>query len=129
MKLLATLAAAPLAALLLSPATTPVTLAGCAMPLADNPAYFTLCQPKACYLLRGDLATIKLSGHSVKLRGTVRPASAGPVLTFDVTEVVELGPACHDTCTPSIPSRGLGGKDRPDGEGATPGRSDIPPPQ
>ena len=101
-----------------APATT--TLSGCAMPLAGHPDFLTLCEPSNCSLLRGAV-NLKWAGHAVKLRGVLHPPTSNQPRTLDVTEAVTVADACTAVCKPSIPGRGVGPKDRPDGEGATPG--------
>ena len=99
---------------------TPPTFTGCVMPLERNPDFFTLCEPHTCSLLRGNVDP-KWAGHTVKLRGVLHPATSTQPRTLDVKEAVTIGEPCQAVCRPTIPGRGLGPKDKPSGEGATPG--------
>lgn len=104
---------------------------GCAMPLEGNHNFLTLCEPHNCSLLRGNV-DLKWAGHSVKLRGTLRNPTSTQPRTIEVEKAVEVGKPCASACQPHIPGRGVGSKDKPDGEGATPGvapKSTKPPSQ
>ena len=107
-----------LSALAQAPAST--TFTGCAMPLEGHPDFLTLCEPHTCSLLRGKVDT-HWAGHTVILRGVLHPATSSQPRTVEVTQFTSLGAACKAVCKPSIPGRGIGPKDKPDGEGGTPG--------
>ncbi len=93
---------------------------GCAMPLENNHDFLTLCEPHNCSLLRGKVEK-KWSGHEVKLRGVLHAATSTQPRTIEVEEMLDIGEACKAACQPAISGRGLGPKDRPLGEGGTPG--------
>ncbi len=101
-------------------AQAPTTFSGCAMPLAGHPDFLTLCEPHTCSLLRGKV-DLHWAGHTVRLRGALHPASSTQPRTIEVNDLVSLGEACKAACKPSIPGRGVGPEDKPDGEGGTPG--------
>ena len=102
------------------------TLTGCAMPLAEHPDFLTLCEPHNCSLLRGTVDA-KWAGHAVTLRGVLHAATSTQPRTLDVKDAVRVGEACTAVCRPTIPGRSLGPKDKPVGEGATPGLVARPP--
>lgn len=96
------------------------TFSGCAMPLEGHPDFLTLCEPDHCSLLRGAVE-LAWAGHTVTLRGVLHAATSSQPRTVEVTQAVRVGAACSAACRPSIPGRSLGPKDKPLGEGATPG--------
>jgi hypothetical protein len=104
-----------------------VLFSGCAMPLADNPSFLTLCEPHACSLLRGPV-DLRLAGHAVKLKGVLHEATSTQPRTIEVHAVLHRGGACKAVCKPEIPGRGLH-KDHPDSEGGTPGVHPTIPPE
>lgn len=107
------------ASLLAQPAAS-TTFSGCVMPLAGHPDFLTLCEPHTCSLLRGKV-DLHWAAHTVRLRGALHPASSTQPRTIEVNNLVSLGEACKAACKPSIPGRGVGPEDKPDGEGGTPG--------
>lgn len=113
------LAAAPLL-LVDGQAASDAVFKGCAMPLESNHDFLTLCEPHTCSLLRGKVEN-KWAGHTIKLRGALHEATSTQPRTIEVEEVLEIGEACNAACQPVIPGRGLGPKDKPQGEGGTPG--------
>ena len=104
----------------------PATFTGCAMPLEGHPDFLTLCEPQNCSLLRGAV-DVKWAGHTVTLRGVLHPATSTQPRTLEVEKAIRVGEACTAVCRPTIPGRGLGPKDKPVGEGGTPGVVAQPP--
>lgn len=102
------------------------TFTGCAMLLEGHPDFLTLCEPHNCSLLRGAVDA-KWAGHTVTLRGVLRAATSTQPRTLEVKEAVSVGGTCTAVCRPTIPGRGLGPKDKPSGEGGTPGVVEKPP--
>src|ERR1700754_1356705 len=86
------------AVLLLSGASSPTPspiYSGCAMRVEDGSNFLTLCEPHACSLLSGKV-DLHLAGHTIKVQGTVHPATASQPRTIDVETVVEVGAACSE---------------------------------
>src|SRR5579875_415391 len=93
---------------------------GCVM--TDMDGNLTFCQPNHCSLLSGTGVGPKLSGHTVTVEGTVKEPGDGQPRRVVVTKIVSIGAACNQTCTLyPVHGRGLGTKDKPGSEGATPG--------
>lgn len=99
---------------------------GGAMPLESNHEFLTLCEPHNCSLLRGKVEN-RWAGHTVKLRGVLHAATSTQPRTISVEEVLEVGEACKAACQPAISGRGIGPKDKPQGEGGTPGAAPTNP--
>ena len=110
----------------LSQEPSPATFTGCAMPLAGHPDFLTLCEPHTCSLMRGKVDP-HWAGHTVTLRGTLHPATSTQPRTIEVVHLTTLGEACKAVCKPSIPGRGVGPENNPDGEGGTRGVDDRKP--
>jgi hypothetical protein len=107
-------------------ADSTLTAEGCVMPLDVNPEFFTLCEPNACSLLTGKVNK-DWTGHTVKLKAILHPPTSTQPRTLEVTEALTVGQSCNNTCKPTIPGRGLGPKDKPQGQGGTPGAVSPPP--
>ena len=103
--------------LALAQTSAPTTFTGCAMPLEGHPDFLTLCEPHTCSLLRGKVDT-HWAGHTVTLRGVLRPATSTQPRTVEAPRTNQMargarpepirtidGKAMH--CVPS----GLGRQD------------------
>ena len=106
------------------------TRTGCVM--QTEAGWFTFCEPDACAEIKGTGVDAKLAGRKVTARGTMQTESATGK-TFVVTQVVTVGGACDERCSPRpVGHRGLGSKDKPGAEGGTPGvtpTAKVPPPR
>jgi len=101
------------------------TYTGCVM--TDMDGNLTFCEPDHCSLLTGEGVSAKLSGHSVTVEATVKEAGEGQPRRVVVTKIVSVGAACNQTCALyPVHHRGIGTKDKPGSEGATPGVTSKP---
>ena len=95
---------------------------GCVTATPDDAKSFVLSEAGACYLLQGKLATKRLAGHVVTVRGTTTDATDHEPLMLTIEGIDAVAAACRETCTLDPPGhRGLKRKPKTGTPGGTPG--------
>lgn len=95
---------------------------GCVTALPDDPSALVLSDASGCSLLSGKLATKRLAGRIVVLKGSLAEATAADPQTIVVEGVDSVGAACTAACKLEPPGhRGLHRKEKAGSQGGTPG--------
>ena len=96
---------------------------GCVLRSATDRNTLVLNADSVCAVLAGRLATSRLAGHQIDLKGVLTRGAAHPPgpASIQVDAIVHVGASCSDACSPLPPGkRGLG-SEKPGKEGGTPG--------